>query len=207
MKKKLALLLASVATVATLFTGCGAKDVSGDYKAEVKIADFMDESELSQMADMGLDMSDITVDVTMNLTEDKDFTIAFDTTSFKEQFSALLDENIDTLIDSSLEMSGVSRDDITDEAAQAMGYDSADALFEDLKTQLSDAMDDAYEDMDKEIEDATVTGTYTVAKDKVVFVTTDDGIGLDDGTIGDDGSITINTEFEDQEFTLVFNAQ
>ena len=37
MKKKLALMLATLTTVATLFAGCGEKDVTGDYVATVTL--------------------------------------------------------------------------------------------------------------------------------------------------------------------------
>ena len=37
MKKKLALMLATITTVASLFTGCGEKDVTGNYVANVKL--------------------------------------------------------------------------------------------------------------------------------------------------------------------------
>lgn len=209
MKKKIALLLATVASVATIFTGCGEKDISGDYKAEFKLADFMDESDLSQMEDMGIDMSDITVDVTLNLTDDKNFTFAFDTASFREQFSSLVNDNIDAIIDKGLEMNGMTRDSITDELVQANGYEDSDAFFADMKDQVSSVMDEAYDEIDKEMEEGNVTGTYSVSKNSVTFVLSDEeeGVGLDNGTIGSDDSISIVTEYEDQEKTLVFNKQ
>ena len=90
MKKKLALMLATITTVASLFTGCGEKDVTGNYVANVKLAQFMEESDLQTMEDMGLDASDLSLDVTLDLTKDKNFTFDFDTTGFKSDFSALL---------------------------------------------------------------------------------------------------------------------
>ena len=207
MKKKLAVLLATVASIATIFTGCG-KDISGDYVAEVKLADFMEESDLSDMEEMGIDMSDITLDVTLNLTKDNNFTFAFDTTSFKDDFSALINDNMDGIIDQTLEMYGMSREDFTDEVAQASGYDNADAFFEEMKNEMSSAMDQAYEELDKEMEEANVTGTYKVSKNSVTFVSSDEeGVGLDEGTIGSDGSITVVTDYDGQDFTLVFNKQ
>ena len=208
MKKKLALMLATFTTVATLFTGCGEKDVSGDYVATVTFVDFMEESDVEDMAEMGLDISDITLDVTLNLTDGKNFTFAFDTTSFKDDFSSLVSENVDTIIDSSLEASGMTRADLTDEIAQASGYDNADAFFEAMKEELVTAMDGAYEELDEEMEQYTISGTYKVAGDSVVFVTSDEeGIGLDKGTINEDGSITVVTEYEDEDMTLEFKLQ
>lgn len=208
MKKKLALMLATLTTVATLFAGCGEKDVTGDYVATVTLVDFMEESDVEDMAEMGLDISDITLDVTLNLTDDKNFTFAFDTTSFKDDFSSLVSENVDTIIDSSLEASGMTRADLTDEIAQASGYDNADAFFEAMKEELVTSMDGAYEELDEEMEQYTISGTYKVAGDSVVFVTSDEeGIGLDKGTINEDGSITVVTEYEDEDMTLEFKLQ
>ncbi len=207
MKKKLALMLATITTVATIFTGCG-KDVSGNYVADVKLADCMSKDDLDTMSEMGIDMGDITLDVTLELTADKQFTMSFDTTNFKNDFSSLINDNMDKIIDAGLAEAGVTREDITDDVATVMGYDSAEAFFEDVEKSMVDAMDSAYEEMDKEIEAATVTGSYTVAKNSVVFVTKDEGdLGLDKGTIGDDGSISVATEYEGNSFTLDFKLQ
>lgn len=207
MKKKLALMLATITTVATVFTGCG-KDVSGNYVADVKLADCMSQDDLDAVSEMGIDVSDITLDVTLELTSDKQFTMSFDTTNFKNDFSALLNDNMDAIIDAGLEQAGVTREDITDDVATIMGYDSAEAFFEDVEKEMVDAMDSAYDEMDKEMESATVTGSYTVAKNTVVFVTKEDGdLALDKGSIGDDGSISVETEYEGKSFTLDFKLQ
>ncbi|MBP5323887.1 MAG: hypothetical protein J6Y86_00125 [Pseudobutyrivibrio sp.] len=208
MKKKLALMLATLTTVASLFTGCGEKDVTGNYVANVQLAQFMEESDLQSMDEMGLDVSSLSLDVTLDLTKDKEFTFDFDTTGFKSDFSALLEDNMDSLIDAGLAESGVTRDDITDEIAQYSGYDSADALFEDLKNQIMGQMDTYYEELDNEMKDASVTGTYKVSKDSVIFVTEDgDDVSFDKATINDDGSISLDMEFEGKEFTLDFQLQ
>ncbi|MBQ7470066.1 MAG: hypothetical protein IJS76_06550 [Pseudobutyrivibrio sp.] len=208
MKKKLALMLATLTTVASLFTGCGEKDVTGNYVANVQLAQFMEESDLQSMDEMGLDVSSLSLDVTLDLTKDKEFTFDFDTTGFKSDFSALLENNMDGLIDAGLAESGVTRDDITDEIAQYSGYDSADALFEDLKNQIMGQMDTYYEELDNEMKDASVTGTYKVSKDSVIFVTEDgDDVSFDKATINDDGSISLDMEFEGKEFTLDFQLQ
>ena len=208
MKKKLALMLATLTTVASLFTGCGEKDVTGNYVANVQLAQFMEESDLQSMDEMGLDVSSLSLDVTLDLTKDKEFTFDFDTTGFKSDFSALLENNMDGLIDAGLAESGVTRDDITDEIAQYSGYDSADALFEDLKNQIMGQMDTYYEELDNEMKDASVTGTYKVSKDSVIFVTEDgDDVSFDKATINDDGSISLDMDFEGKEFTLDFQLQ
>ena len=208
MKKKLALMLATITTVASLFTGCGEKDVTGNYVAKVKLAQFMEESDLQTMEDMGLDASDLSLDVTLDLTKDKNFTFDFDTTGFKSDFSALLEDNMDSLLDQGLAQAGVSREDITDEVAQYSGYENADALFEEMKNEVMAEMDSYYEQLDEEMKDASVSGTYKVSKDSVIFVTEDgDDVSFDKATINDDGSISLDLEYEGKEFTLDFQLQ
>jgi hypothetical protein len=208
MKKKLALMLATITTVASLFTGCGEKDVTGNYVANVKLAQFMEESDLQTMEDMGLDASDLSLDVTLDLTKDKNFTFDFDTTGFKSDFSALLEDNMDSLIDQGLAQAGVSREDITDEVTQYSGYENADALFEEMKNEVMTEMDSYYDQLDEEMKDASVSGTYKVSKDSVIFVTEDgDDVSFDKATINDDGSISLDLEYEGKEFTLDFQLQ
>ena len=205
MKKKLALMLAAVTTVATLFTGCGKKDISGDYVANVKLAQFMEESDLQDMEDLGIDIGDLSLDCTLDLTKDGDFTFAFDTTNFKSEFTALLEDNMDSLLEQAI---GYSKDELTDEDVQYLGYDSVDALFEDLGNEVMSQMDTYYESMDEELEDCKVTGTYKVSKDSVVLVSEDgDDVSFEEGTINDDGSISLKTEYDGQDFTLEFKPQ
>lgn len=207
MKKKIAIMLATVATLATIFTGCGEKDVSGDYTATMTVADFMDDDDVKTMSDMGVDISGITVDVTLNLTSEKEFEMSFDTTSFKEQFKTLVNDNMDAIIDSALQQSGISRDQITDEVAKFSGYDSADALFAELKDEMTQELDKSLDSMDDELAKYTVTGSYKVSKDKVIFTSKDDNdsIVFDTGAIQDDGSIKVDTEDDNgKQFTMLF---
>ncbi|MCR5144417.1 MAG: hypothetical protein K6B67_03825 [Lachnospiraceae bacterium] len=207
MKKKLALLLTTVATVATVFTGCGSKDVSGDYTAEMKLVEFMDESDVEDMKELGIDMSTLTVDLDLTLTEDETFTLAFNTEDFKKQYKDLMDKSMDTIIDQSLAASGLSRDDITDEAAVMMGYESKEALFQDLKNEIMSSMDTELEYLDSSIDQYTTKGKYTVTKDTITFVVNDDtdDLALDVATITDDDNIELDVEMdEDETITLVF---
>ncbi len=208
MKKKLALVLASIAVVATIFTGCGEKDISGDYTAEMNVSEFMNESDLEAVDEMGIDLRSLTVDVDMNLSAKKDFTISFNTASFREQYTTLINDNLDTIIDNALIAQGVSRDDITDELAQLSGYDSADALFDDLKQEISTELDTALDGLDEELAEYTVTGSYRTDNDNVIFTTSDeedDSLLVDNGVLNDDGSITINSELDDgSSFSMDF---
>jgi hypothetical protein len=208
MKKKLALMLATVTAVATIFTGCGGKDISGNYVSEIKLAQFSSQEDMQALADVGINAGDITMDVTLELSDDNTFTMAFDTTSFKDQFSTLVDDNMDTIIDKSLESEGYSRSDITDEVAQYAGYESADALFADLENEIKGSLDDIYSGIDEELQEYSVSGDYKVKKDSVVFVVNgEDELLLDKGTLNEDGSITVNSESDGTVVSLEFELQ
>lgn len=208
MKKKLALMLATVTAVATIFTGCGGKDISGNYVSEIKLAQFSSQEDMQALADVGINAGDITMDVTLELSDDNTFTMAFDTTSFKDQFSTLVDDNMDTIIDKSLESEGYSRSDITDEVAQYAGYESADALFADMENEIKGSLDDIYSGIDEELQDYSVSGDYKVKKDSVVFVVNgEDELLLDKGTLNEDGSITVNSESDGTVVSLEFELQ
>jgi len=206
MKKKLAILLATIATVATVFTGCGEKDISGDYTASMNVADFMDDSDIEELDSLGIDMSGLTVDVNLSLTSEKDFTISFDTESFKSAYTSLMQDNIDSIIDYALESQGMSKSDITDEVAVAAGYESADALFDELEAEMISELDSELSNLDTELEEYTVTGSYKVSKTSVIFTSEDeDGMLVDKGVINDDNSISITSEMDDEsEVTMNF---
>ena len=131
-----------------------------------------------------------------------------DTTSFKDQFSTLVDDNMDTIIDKSLESEGYSRSDITDEVAQYSGYENAEALFADMENEIKGSLDDIYTGIDEELQEYSVSGDYKVKKDSVVFVVNgEDELLLDKGTLNEDGSITVNSESDGTVVSLEFELQ
>lgn len=212
MKKKLALMLATITTVAGLFTGCGEKDVHGKYEAKVGFSEMLSDDEIKEMdefAEYGLDFSGIEVKINLDLTEEGDFTLSYDGKAFKDDLSDTLENSMDGLIDASLEAAGISRDQLTDEMAQMYGYDSAQALFDDFSNQMLPYIEEGLEDLEKEVEEDTVTGTYKVSKDSVVFVVEDgDDTSLKKGTINDDGTISITIEGDDDKSVdVVFELQ
>ena len=212
MKKKLAIALVAVTTVATLFTGCGKKDISGNYVAKIGFTDMLDEderAEMDEMAEYGLDFTNLEVKVNLELTEDGEYTLSFDGESFKNDITAAVNDGMDDLVDAALAESGLTRDDITDEAAQLYGYDSADALFAAFADEMNTQLESGMEDLEKEVEDSTVTGTYKVSKDKVVFVTEEgNDVTFDEGTLNDDDSITVEAEDDNgQTWTFEFEKQ
>ena len=83
MKKKIALMLAMVMAVATMLTGCGGKDVSGNYTANVNLVEFM-EAVNEPIEDAGVDLSNLSIDFVMSLNADKTFNFDFDTTAFNK---------------------------------------------------------------------------------------------------------------------------
>lgn len=204
MKKKFITVLTVVATIATIFTGCG-KDVSGDYVATMKMSDIIPEEDLSACEEIGLDLGSLAFEVNLSLDADKNFTFDFDADQFKEDYSKLITDNLDAVVDAMMEMSDISRENLTDEEAQLYGYETADALIEDFEDQMLASMYDLDSEFDDMITEAC-KGTYSVSKNTISFVIADsEGISLDKGTIGNDGSITLNYEDEGQDFSLVFN--
>jgi hypothetical protein len=218
MKKKLALMLATITTVASLFTGCGEKDVTGNYVATLRFADLTDfeDSDVESMEEMGIDPNNLSFDVKLNMTDDKKFDMSFDTTEFKKEFqngyTTYLNDHIDEIIDMALAEYGMTVDDVTDEVAIANNYESADAFLEDMKSQTIEqtqqAMDEYLDGIIEEMESETVSGTYKVSKNTVVFVVEDgDESSLDKGTINDDGSIKVVSEADGKEVTFDFQLQ
>lgn len=207
MKKKLTLALAALMATATLFTACGkGPDVSGEYTAEMNFSDFIPEEDLASMEEVGMGfMSDLTLDVKLNLTSDNKFTFAFDSTGLKEDVKSGLAANSDAIIDAQLESMGVTRDQITDEVAQSAGYESADAMFQYIADEMASGMDGVLAEADAEFEKGSCEGSYKVVKDSIVFVTeTEDGTGLDKATISEDGSLSLTTDVEGEAYTLNF---
>ncbi|PHU36053.1 hypothetical protein [Pseudobutyrivibrio ruminis] len=206
MKKKLALMLATITTVAGLFTGCGEKDVHGNYSAVETFSDVMDESDIKDMEEAGLDVKDLGVDVKLELTEDKKFTFEYDVDSFKKEYTEFVQNNIDALIDYQLSSEGLTRDDITEDVAIYLDYESVDALFEGLKEDIYTSAEAFADSLDAQMDSYTVTGTYKVSKDKVIFVIDDEGdVSFGEGIINEDGTIDVDVDEDGDTVTLKFS--
>ncbi len=209
MKKKIALMLAAVLAVATMLTGCGAKDVSGNYTSDVNLVEFM-EAVGEPMEDIGVDVSNLSIGLEMDLNADKTFSFDFDTTAFKDDFRNLMLGYIDTLIDDLLADEGLTREDITDEVAQSMGCDTAEAFFDEFKNMTMEELDNALAEMDAEIDSIDMHGTYKVVKNAVIFVSEaeDNSMALDAGVINEDGSIDLKFKADNgSEYTFKFNLE
>ncbi len=116
MKKKLAIVLASVAAIATIFTGCGkGKDISGHYVAQMASNEMFSPSEIEDLKQSGIYISDLALDTNIDFTDDNKFTMTFDTTPLNDGLNKVLDEKIDTIAEEVLNNQGIPTDQLTDE--------------------------------------------------------------------------------------------
>lgn len=194
MRKKLAIILATVMTVATIFTGCGEKDISGEYTTTLNVVDLIKPSTIDSLTQMGIDISSLTMDAHLTLDEDHNFTIELDPTNFKSGFSEIVTNNMPTLLDNILVSEGLNRAELTDIRAQFLGYESADALIADLTNQLTESLNSTMDSLDQKFKDETISGGYTVSKDTVDFATDGANVEIDinSATIEEDGSLTVS---------------
>ena len=218
MKKKLALTLATIATLGSFLTGCGEKDVHGKYVAEVKLADYFDESDFENMGleEVGIDSSSLRVVINLELTEDNNFSVKYDVSDFVEEYKTKFaeheDEMVASYIDLTLAQSDMTREDVTDEIAQANNYDSAEALLEDLETeavtQVQAQCDSYVEALEDGMKESDFSGTYKVSNSKLVLISDgENSETLDDGTIKDDGTITFSGEDDGVKYSMDFKLQ
>lgn len=193
MRKKIALILTSIMLAATFLTGCGEKDISGEYTTTVNATDLIDESTTSYLSGMGIDISSLTLDVKITLDSEHNYEIQFDPTNFKTGFSEIVTANMQTILDNILTSEGLSRAELTDVRAQFLGYESADAFWADLTTQLTESLNTQLATLDDKYNKETITGTYEVTKDSVTFTTNEDSpeLTLNSATINEDDSITL----------------
>lgn len=202
------LALALVMVLST--TGCGvikgffAKDVSGKYNTDISIGQFMDEADVSAYEEYGIDYSDFKMRINLTMNEDKTFEFKVDEQAVKDSFSQLINDNLDAILDASLEQAGMSdaTDSQKDMIAQAAGYDDweafGDAIVEEVETSFEDEMDGQFDEI-------TTTGTYEVDGDEVRFTGTNgSGSGMDKATIGKDGSLSINFTYEGKSMDMIF---
>ena len=207
MLKNLFIVLSALSMLSTLYKDGLSGNIQGDYVAELKVVDFLDESDISTFSDMGIDISDLSLDVNIVFEEDDSFVLSIDAETFESDFSCLLESNMDEIIDLALEDIGMIRDDITDDEAQSIGYDSADEMFSDIANQIMTEMESYYEEMEEEFDMATVSGFYEVSGNTIIFTLDEDDASFEQGIINVDRTISIYIEDEDISTTLVFSKQ
>ena len=183
------------------------KSVEGDYVADLRVVDIIDESDISVFEDLGIDMSDLTIDVNLDLDEAGLFVLSVDAKSFVYDFSELVEENIDEIIDLALADAGFSRDQITDEVAQSAGYANADELFTDFADKIMAEVEPVDSEIEEAFKDATVSGTYEVSRNTIIFDVVSEDAFFQQGTINPDGTISIFVDDRAISTTLVFSKQ
>ena len=183
------------------------KSVEGDYVADLRVVDIIDESDISVFEDLGIDMSDLTIDVNLDLDEAGLFVLSVDAKSFVYDFSELVEENIDEIIDLALADAGFSRDQITDEVAQSAGYANADELFTDFADKIMAEVEPVDSEIEEAFKDATVSGTYEVSRNTIIFDVVSEDAFFQQGTINPDGTISIFVDDGAISTTLVFSKQ
>ena len=209
MRKKLALILSTVIIATTTLTGCGEKNISGEYTSTVNVVDLVDPETTTYLAEMGIDISSLTLGVKLSLDEEHNYTMELDPSNFKTEFSDIVTNNMTAILDNILAAEGLSRAELTNERAQFMGYESADAFITDLTNQMTASLTSSMDSLDQKFKDETITGTYEVTKDSVIFKTSGDNneIELGTATLAEDGTITVSaTTDTGTELSLTFNS-
>ena len=189
MRKYLALFMASMTLIFAL-AACGQKDISGDYTATVKMSDINDAAEKADDAITKGFMENMNVTLKMNL-DKKNYSISLDSDKLISDVKQYATDHFDEIVDEALKQQNMDKSQITDDLAKKAGYDSAQAFYDELKNQMLKAMEDA---MKKEVAkgiDTNSKGSYKVAGGKVIFAEGGSKLGLGQGQINKDGSITI----------------
>ncbi len=211
MKKKFALLLAGIATVATIFTGCGAKDISGKYSSTVSCSEVLEEAELSELKnDAGLDMENLSLDVIFKLSKDKKLTVSFDATKLIDEVKIAFKKLANKTLDEELAKEGLSRETLTAENLDPSLYATPEEFFENFDKEIDSQIEELSSELEDELKTYDYKGTYNVHGDLVTFVSDmeKDGITFDQGTIKKDGSIKIITSVDNgKDITLVLKPQ
>ncbi len=189
-----------------LLAGCALfqKDISGVYTTDILIRDIYDEELIQEYEESGMGFFlDIPVAFVFELNKDNTFSFHANVDSFKQSVYNALDDNIDVFLESALNEHGIMQDRYEDYAKYA-GYED----YEDMKASYLEKMKQTLED-DTEMWEGvskTAEGTYEVKKDQVMFTTVDDGIGFEQATINEDGSLSLETSLDesDNKITMVF---
>ena len=206
MLRNFMLVLSMVSMFSSLSNSGLVRDVDGEYVAEIKVADFLEESDVSEFTDYGLDMSNLTMNVDLALEEDGSFLVTFDGKSLEDNLSLLLENNMDQIITVALEQAGFSRDGITDEMAQSIGYDSADEMYASLSDTIMEELKDSYAIAEETFNDIKITGKSEVSGNSVNFIPDDEEYSdFNKGTINADGTISVT--FDYSPIIFVFGKQ
>ena len=209
MKKGILKLVALVGAAAMLLTGCGAKDVSGEYTTEVKVVDFMtedDKESLAELEEYGMTFfNDMTMKMDLTMNSDKSFSASLNADDLIDQMTEGFKANGATLVNSVLEQQGVT-EDMYDLLFESMGVSSMEELQDTIVDSMLDSLEASVDDMKEELEKSNVSGTYAVKGNTVKFTVEkeDDEMSFDEAEIQSDGSLKMTTTSENKTMELVF---
>ena len=191
---KAAGLMTVLLILSLVLAGCGnsAKKMAGTYRATYNMKEAMNKE--LEPAGMALS-SDIDADFILELKEDGSFIFDIDGEGFSSRFTEIIQTEGRSIIDSMLQEQGVT-EDMYDLIAETSGYESYEAFVDGMIGMIEEEMGDQFV---KELETAThLEGTYSVEKDRLVITGgTGEGTGMDEGTINEDGSISVVSEMQD----------
>ncbi len=208
MKKMFVKAMAVISAAAMMLTGCGAKDVSGEYEVKVNLVDYMTEDDkegLAELEEMGATFfNDMTITMDLSMNSDKTFKMELDAEDLMEQVTEGFKTQGSDIVKAVLDAQGVT-EDMYDMLFESMGVASMEEFEEYLVGTMVDSMDEAMEEMTDELEKTKVTGTYSVKGNQVLFTLDEavDGMKFDQADIRADGSLKIKAD-EDGEKELIF---
>ncbi len=189
MKKKKALMLAAVLTLATVLMGCGGKNIAGDYSGVLGKDDFaLATGESWDIENFNSD--EWNLPCSLHLGDDGKFELVYEYTTSAALFRDLYEEKINKELDMDLEENGMTRADFTDELAIENGYESAADLFQQVIDEQMKEIDDL---LTSGWEDEVHTGSYWIMFDKLYLTSSGDDTAFEyrNGEILEDGSINL----------------
>ena len=180
----------------SLLAGCGAKDVSGVYRSNNTLGDFLAlsgediQAQYEEFDSMGMSfIKSLPFECSMDLDKDGNFTVDYDVELLKSSLDTEFTAHADDIIDAIMSQQGISEDQY-EAVVQAAGYESYEAFSDEMVDMMKETL---YESL-KDMEDMDITGTYKVKGSAVSF-----------DQWNDDGS-AYSATLKDGAFTLPINA-
>ena len=204
MKKiKYAIAIMFIVTIiaSSFLTGCGAlrniasnakNSMVGKYQAEYNAKDALNAS----MEDIGIVLNeDVPMIFQLDLKEDETFTFNVDAEKFTGSVTDAIKKNGPEIIKAMLQEEGIKEEGY-EELAQVSGYKSFDDFVENVLNEMTNNMtEELKKTVDEEISE---TGSYEVKKNVISLIVSEneEADTVTEGTIEDDGSITIMEKIE-----------
>ncbi len=207
MKKTIRKILAVcliVFAAAGMLCACGSKkkDISGTYHAAYNMKDELNK----KLAADGMEMeSDLITDFVLLLNSDESFSLDIDGEGFNTALIDVLTKDGPAMISRMMEAEGVT-EDMRDTVAAASGYESYEAFVEDMMQTIVAEMGDGFT---KELESQIhFEGKYSLDGSTLTLSGTIDGQeGTHQGTLNEDGTISLTSKIGDASLDLTFKKQ